>query len=92
MLTNKEKSKKENKGFTLVELIVVIVILAIIAINDIRKKKQQKMKKGTQNRLKLVLFYNIDEMSIDQYYKILDTINTRYTVPKEIIPGKKEFD
>ena len=30
MLTNKEKSKKENKGFTLVELIVVIVILAIL--------------------------------------------------------------
>ena len=30
MLTDKEKSKKENKGFTLVELIVVIVILAIL--------------------------------------------------------------
>ena len=30
MLINKEKSKKENKGFTLVELIVVIVILAIL--------------------------------------------------------------
>ena len=30
MLTNKEKSKKENKGFSLVELIVVIVILAVL--------------------------------------------------------------
>lgn len=30
MLINKEKSQKENKGFTLVELIVVIVILAIL--------------------------------------------------------------